>query len=257
MKLIVSGNKYSDIDVLACSVALKNIYDLQKIDALICISENFNESITPKLKQLVSGLSFIPDEMPRVYEVTVVDISDPEHIDKRINQGNITEVFDHHFGYEELWKGRLGDKSRIVEIGACATLIWEYVKSLNLQNSLSHSTKQLLAAAIVSNTLNFNASVTKEADKAAFQYLGFDGAFIQEYFSDVEKYIMLNPEQAIKSSIKHQTISGVEYAMAQIELWDSREFLQKNTEVVSKILNGKSCLMWFYTSPSISEGKNY
>jgi hypothetical protein len=45
--------------------------------------------------------------------------------------------------------------------------------------------------------------------------------------------------------------------IGQIELWNSREFVDKNKKEIEEALLTFSNPAWFMTSPSISEGKNY
>ena len=45
--------------------------------------------------------------------------------------------------------------------------------------------------------------------------------------------------------------------IGQLELWDSQKFLVDNLDEVERALKSFGEELWFLTSPSISEGKNY
>jgi inorganic pyrophosphatase/manganese-dependent inorganic pyrophosphatase len=115
-------------------------------------------------------------------------------------------VFDHHFGFEEYWNSRLGERARIEPIGAAATLIWEAFRIRGFAKGISRESAILLAHAIVSNTVNFLVGLSGDRDRAALAELvniaGLKENWIARYFHSVQKRIEQNPEEAIRNDTK-------------------------------------------------------
>jgi nanoRNase/pAp phosphatase (c-di-AMP/oligoRNAs hydrolase) len=95
--LIAAGSAYVDIDVLASSVALQEWLQAQGVKASICYTGLLNATTPTSLATRVE--SFIRKHPPLVQEGTsfiLVDVSDPNHFEKFVEQSNITKIFDHH-----------------------------------------------------------------------------------------------------------------------------------------------------------------
>jgi inorganic pyrophosphatase/exopolyphosphatase len=259
-KVIVSGNKYTDIDVAACAFGLRALYNIQKQPSEVLISQIFNNSLTKTV------LSWLPNdkglkEPPNNYEVVVVDLSDPEHIDSRVDHEKIVELFDHHFGFEKLWQEKLGSNSHIEAVGSCATLIVEKIIAEKFLNQIPESILRLLAAAITSNTLNFCAQITNERDKKALKALNgvvsLDPNWPKKYYEELTLGPLKDPLKTLANDTKRQTIGAEIFVMAQMELWDGKSFLVQNKSLIDKFLSAQKADHWFFTLPSIGDGKNF
>ena len=101
----------------------------------------------------------------------LVDISDPNHMEPFVTLENVAEVYDHHYGHEQLWKEKLPHSTYIERVGACATLIWEKFKENAFHSSISTLNANLLYTAIFANTLNFKSQVTSDRDLLASEEL--------------------------------------------------------------------------------------
>lgn len=260
MKIIVSGNKFTDIDVAACAFGLKTLNDIKKVPSEVLISPSFNNSLTKSVRSWLP--SYVePKKLPKNYEVTVVDLSDPEHIDSRVDQGKIIELFDHHFGFEKLWQEKLGKNCHIENVGSCATLIVEKIMAETQLENFPSNILKLLATAIISNTLNLKAQITNERDRASLSILTeiakLDSRWSQRYYEELNAGPLTNPQVTLENDTKLQTIGGKIIAMTQMELWLSKPFLEVNLNLIKNNLELKATDLWFYTSPSIAEGKNY
>lgn len=255
--VIVSGKNYIDIDALACAVAYAEYLTTTGRPTSIRLSKNLNPSITPTVKSWIKELNLVSAEPSD--QVIVVDVSEPDHIDPYVNQDQITELYDHHFGFKPYWNQKIGPNSHIENVGACATLIYEQIKGKEIH--LSAVSIDLLLTAIVSNTLNLKAQITNDRDIKALtdlkQVSKLPNSWLQTYYDELYKSIVTNPKQAITNDIRIQNIKGVDYVIAQIELWDSKPFLSKNEATIKELLTSYNMPGWFYTSPSINEGKNY
>jgi inorganic pyrophosphatase/exopolyphosphatase len=148
------------------------------------------------------------------------------------------------------------------KVGSCSTLIWEEYKE-EFANSISKLSANLLYTAIISNTLNFKASITNERDVIAFKelqkYTNLPTDWIETYFIDQEKAVLENPQKEIKLDTHVEKFPNTEEKLiiGQIELWDSRKFINNHKKDIKEALASFGCNDWFLTSPSINEGINY
>ena len=92
-------------------------------------------------------------------------------------------------------------------VGSCATLIWEEFGKRNLSGSISATSANLLYTAIVSNTLNFKASVTTRRDREAYKQLqkftNLPKNWIEKYFEEQDSDKLNNVYDAIVNDTKN------------------------------------------------------
>ena len=167
MIVITAGQKYSDIDILACAVAYKNLCDLQGRPAKVVLPGPINSSVTEEIKTWDFTIENELIGEPDSHEYVLVDVSQPNYFAKFVIQEKIVEIYDHHCEFEDYWKEKLHNKAVIDPIGACATLIWEEFVKANLADKISPVSANLLSTAILSNTLNLQAQITSPRDKQA------------------------------------------------------------------------------------------
>ena len=259
--IVTSGFKYTDIDVLACAVSYNELLTKEGKNSSAVISNIFNKSVTKVVKSW--PYKFETKLSNNNNSFVIVDISNPDHIADFVEQEKIVEIYDHHFGFENYWKEKLGVNAKIEKVGACATLIWEEYKNRNLSKSVSIVNANLLYTAIVSNTLSLKASVTSQRDVDALNELkeivDLPDNWIEIYFRDQEKAVLLNPVKEIinDTHIENFPNSTETLIIGQVELWDSRIFINKHLNDIKKAMNGFNTTNWFLTSPSIGEGINY
>lgn len=259
--IITSGQKFTDIDALACAVAYSELLLLEGKESEVVLPGILNTSITPTIKDWDIRYSVSPT-FPDADSI-VVDVSDPKQIAVCAREGNIIEIFDHHSGFESYWQEKIGKKSHIEFIGACATLIWEEYKKRKQGERISQLSSNLLSVGILSNTLNFGAQLTDQRDKQAFQELQglypLSAEWIERYFSDQEKNARENVATAITRDTKIITDLNLRHPLVigQLELWDGGDFLTKNTESIRQTMKSFGSEYWFMSIPSLKEKKNY
>ncbi|HUV72444.1 MAG TPA: hypothetical protein VMW25_05565 [Clostridia bacterium] len=254
--VVTTGERFCDIDALACVIAYQEI---PSQPAIPVISGPLNQSVSKEIREWkINYLTTIKD---KGFDYVIVDVSEKSQLPAFVNQERIIEIYDHHFGFEKPWQEKLGPKAKIEEIGACATLIWEEYQARKPKQKITALAANLLYTAIVSNTLNFQASITTARDKNAFEELkpltNLPKNWIATYYLDQEKEIYRKPETVIKNDTKIQTIKGMKCAFGQLELWNSRDFLTENANRVEAILKEFGTETWLLSSPCISEGRNY
>ena len=254
----------SDMDSLACSIAYTELLRLEGKDATTYVPKDPAHSVTPEI--ISWGLSYETEpkkEDLKDMEFVLVDTTDPHTFPKFVDKDKITEIYDHHIGYENYWKEKLGDNANIDIIGACATLIWEEYKKRGFSEKISQTSARLLYAAIVSNTLNFKAALTSPRDAQAFEELSpiadIPRDWIQKYFIEQEEDIYQNTRQAILDDIKIIEFPnmGTKIAIGQIEIWESKKFVMDYKPLIKEILENFGYPMWFFNAPCISMGKTY
>lgn len=208
--IIAAGESYTDIDVLACAASYHEFLQLQGINSTVVLPGVFNKSITTDVKLWFTDYKTSPGEFSDAVFI-IVDISEPDHLAKFIDQEKIIKLFDHHFGYEDYWKERYGNNAIIEQVGACATLIWEEFKEFGYENSITTESANLLLTAIISNTLDFQASVTTFRDEQAAQqlqrYTKLPRDWTSKYFSEQDLYAMAHPYDAVKDDTSGITLS--------------------------------------------------
>ncbi len=222
-KIIVTpGNIYADIDGLACAIAYAELLQKEGNDALAVCPGNLNASVPPFLQKIAKN--YTHDTI--MWDIYVfVDISDVSIIGQMTDISRVREIYDHHLGYTEFWQERLGEFAIIERIGAAATLIYEAWKLRDHPENISNESATLLAHAILSNTVDFQLSLTCDRDREALRELekiaklGWN--WKEHYFREQQKYIESNPRFAIENDIKRWNDS---YAFGQIEIWDSEHF---------------------------------
>ncbi|MBD3280104.1 hypothetical protein GF389_01090 [Candidatus Dojkabacteria bacterium] len=258
--IITAGGVYADIDVLACALALKQLYTLNGIKSEIVLGR-LNASVPKFIKKekLDFKLKFKGDSSE--YNFSIVDISNYNAIVDFVDLDSVVELYDHHFGFEEYWEQKLGDKAIIEPVGSCATLVWEQFKKEKKTDKISKLNARLLGYAIISNTLNFNASVTTQRDKQALQeiieYADYEENWKETYFNSVSEFILADPVSALKDDSYTIKIGREEFAIGQLELWDAKDLLDKSEAEIVNFLESYKLVDYFLTVPSISEGRNY
>ena len=288
MIVITSGQKYSDIDIVACALPLKSLYGLQGVPAQVVLPGPLNESVTKSVRALLPPIQTELEDSPESCQFIMVDVSEPKHFAKFVVEEKVVKLFDHRFwGMENYWKEKLGPNAVIEPVGACATLIWEEYQKSGLESKIKSVDANLMYTAITTHTLNLKSSVTTGRDVKALNSLksliSLPENFLEIYYDQVNESFIKNPAEAMRNDTKIQEINGKEYGIIQVELWDSRKFIENHKDLVLNTLTSLEIhpeenhpegvtsvgltlrvnplrvgtFYSFLTSPSISEGRNY
>ncbi|MBR5369698.1 MAG: DHH family phosphoesterase [Bacilli bacterium] len=257
MIILTVGKSYIDIDGYASAIAYKELLNMQNIEAKFVSNAVLNYSITKSLLDIsYSTDNYKIDDSDKFI---ILDLSNKEYFPDFVKEDNIIEIIDHHSGYKEYWDNKLGNKSEIEEIGSVATIIVEKYEESNLLNRMNTDIAKLLMSAILDNTLNFTATITKERDKIAYKKLEDitkDYNYKEKYFLECQKYIESNLEESIKNDIKIQHIN--EYlpdVFGQLTIYNANELLNKKDELI-QIMNtyGKE---WILNLISLKDNTSY
>ncbi|MFA9262844.1 MAG: bifunctional oligoribonuclease/PAP phosphatase NrnA [Undibacterium sp.] len=259
--IVTTGQAFADIDAAACVVAYTELLQLEGRTAGALIPGALNNSVSRSVRAW--GFEYRTEPSTVDAEFVVMDVSDPKYFATAANAGTVTEVYDHHPGFEIYWQEKIGEHSHIELIGACATLIWEQFEKRGKANDISTLSARLLAAAILSNTLNFGAVITHERDHRAFDTLwkkcDLPDTWIPDYFAEQEMAVTKNVAQSIIDDTKVFTIDTVPFSftIGQLELWDGSGFLKRESAAAKAALETFGHPHWIMSIPSLSERKNH
>lgn len=261
MIFITSGEVATDIDILACVVAYKELLKLRNIESEIVLRGKPTLSIPKKFLDLK-----FPSELPANYDEStdkfvIVDLSVIKYMSTFVKPDKIIEIFDHRFGVGEDWRNLPNAKTTIERVGSCATLIYEEFVKSGLENKISEASAELICYAIISNTLNLQSKNTSERDIDAFNKLkpiaDFTDEKIAEYYCDVDTTFAKDPIAMIKTDAKTYEILGFKFIFLQAELWDAKARLDYCKDLICMYMKDQPIKEWVLTCPSIKEGKNY
>ena len=240
MVVVTSGSKYMDIDGYACSIAYARLLNLLGINAKAISSANLNNSITNSLRNLNTKLDNYQAKDDDKY--VIVDVSNPKFFDKFVKQENVIKVIDHHVGYEEFWRDRIGENANIEFIGAAATLVFEEYEKNNMLDNMSTDVAKLLMAAILDNTLKFTAKITSNRDRVAYkrmQEIVGNKDFDKLYFHECQLQIEQNLEETIKNDTKIEKVSeSLPKVFGQLTVWN-KDFIIANLTKIRQIFKDK------------------
>ena len=235
--VVTAGSTYLDIDAYACCIAMRELLVLQGRNAVAWSPARTNYSICPSLADGAAILTALPEDFaPERAKYVVVDVSDPDYIKESVPLGQVTEVYDHHVGFEAYWEDRIGKGARIEFIGAAATLIYREWEKCGMTDRMTRETARLLIAAILDNTLNLTSSNTTPQDTEAFEVLcrraGVTSEWCGEYFSEVQAQVEADLKNALFGDLKRlkdQTV--LPPRIAQLCVWDTQRILERLPEI--------------------------
>lgn len=258
MKIVTSGSRYIDIDAYAGCISYSYLLNLKGIQSKAVSTSKLNESITKELLELETKLDkYTPTEGD---EFIIIDVSDKDFFDNIVRENKITEIIDHHIGFEEYWKERLGDNSKIEFIGSVVTIIFELYEKENLQDKITKDIAYLMMAAILDNTLNFKAKVTTNRDIIAYKKLEniarSSESYARKYFMDCQQII----EDDLKTALENDTKIGIvseklPNVVSQLVVWDKNKIFE-NKKLIFNTLNNFGN-KWILNLICLEEGKSY
>lgn len=236
-RILTAGSTYLDIDAYACMVALAELMKLQGVNAVAYSQAPCNYSVCGSLVEEWQILRELPPGASAdTAKYIIVDVSDPDFLKKSVPLHQVTEVYDHHAGFEKYWQERIGEGTHIEFIGAAATLIYREWNRSGLQDRMKPGTAKLLLAAILDNTLNLTSSNTTEEDRKAFSALcahaGVGEDFRSAYFSDVQRSVECDLQNALFGDIKSVRDNPIlPPRVAQLCVWDATGILARLDEI--------------------------
>lgn len=167
--------------------------------------------------------------------IILTDASDPIGISPQINPDQIIEIIDHRIVNQS--DQFTNAKSQIELVGAAATLIAEKYKHQSIP--ISRESAALLYAAIISNTINFQATVTTDRDRAIAEWLlpqaKLPADFIHRMFVHKSTFTQ-SLKEIIAGDFATFDFSGHALGIAQLEIIDVNEFITNQLDHIKAIL---------------------
>lgn len=259
MIVVTSGASYLDMDAYAGCAAYAELLRLQGHEAVAVSGAWCNSSVTQNLRDLGQGFS---SYMPTLKDTFVlIDVSNKDFFDSLVVEARIVEVIDHHTGFEEYWRQKLGDKADIEFIGAACTQVFERWQRAGLLHRISRESATLLAAGILDNTLNFQAHVTGDRDRAAYARLEhiarLPADWPEQYFLECQTMIASDIEASLRNDSKMLESSAyLPRVLGQLAVWDARGILENSGDTIAVTLRTLDA-DWVLNLISITEGKSY
>ncbi len=234
-KTLVTSYTDPDLDGFACAFAYAEFLNLTGRPAVLGLTGSLHEEVEFLLNKY--NIPFqLSDTDPSGFEkIILVDASDQEGIDPRIDPTKVIEIIDHRLVNQQEAFPNAQVQNELV--GAAATLIAE--KFMAAKASMSQHSAVLLFGAIVSNTLNFQANVTTDRDKNAAQWLAVlfqpTSNFAFELFQSKSNITKQNLGQRIDHDFARFDLES-KIGVAQLELVDAAKLATElKPEILSKL----------------------
>ena len=93
--IVTSGQPFTDIDALACTLAYTELLNLEGKNAFAVLPGPLNKSITEKIKSW--NLDFLKKPESKNAKYILVDISDPNFFANFVKEKDVVEIFDHRY----------------------------------------------------------------------------------------------------------------------------------------------------------------
>ena len=170
-------------------------------------------------------------------QVILVDASDLAGLEGKVDPRKVVEIIDHR---------KVNDlhafpsaRAQIELVGAAATLIAERFKKNKVP--ISKESAILISSAIISNTINFRASVTTERDKAVAAWLSEIAGLPDNYAKDlfIAKSDLSGDKLAsrIEGDFAHFFLGKKKVGIAQLEIIGAQDLITERENEIIEILN--------------------
>ncbi len=240
MYIVSAGKVFNDIDAFGCAVAYTELLQKEGKDAKTVFIGPLNHSVTRLA--LEQGAEYLTEYTPTDEDRFVyVDLSGPTHFAfPEEDESKVFEIYDHHYGFEDYWRERIGDRAHIERVGAAGTLIWEEFKKRGFADTISSTSANVLALAILQNTLNFTSSETNDRDLTAFRelepHVTMKTGWQQRYFDECATGMQNHFEETLRNDTKiiENFFGDQPFVFSQLEITeDPQAFLDKNLSAIN------------------------
>lgn len=260
MIIVTSGGKYTDIDAYGGCVAYAELLRQGGEEAEAVLEPPLNASVTPHLRSL--PVKYSQRYQPVDADMFVlVDISEERVFAPFVTRGRISEIIDHHPGFEAFWAAQEHVKAQIEVVGAACTQIFERWEGSGKTAELSQPLAQLLMAGILDNTLYFKATITTDRDRVSYEKLqavvSDDGTFAERYFEDCQTSTEKDIASAVINDMKHISFPQIGLmTTGQLAVWDADQILHDHTKELLKTTMAEGNEHWFMNVIDIRRGKS-
>jgi inorganic pyrophosphatase/exopolyphosphatase len=225
--------------------------DLDGVSGAIAYAEFFQKTGTPAVAAVIGELheeaaylfNRFSFERPQrvanshdVDRVVLVDTSDLKNLEGTIEPEKVIEIIDHRAVHEA---GSFPNaKVQIELVGAAATLVTE--RFMQGHVDISPSSAILLCGGIISNTLNFRATMTTDRDHRAYAWLNnianLPNDFWRELFMAKSDLSGEKLAERIKGDFSQFVFGGKKLGIAQIEMIGAESLIHERGQEIAVIL---------------------
>jgi Exopolyphosphatase-related proteins len=261
MRIITAGSSYSDIDVYGGITAYAELLRKQGFEAQAVTTAKLNDSIPPLVRTWKVDLAHEYSPQPSD-TYTLIDISEPKYFEKFVDLDRVDEIIDHHPGFEDFWRDRIGSHAFIEAVGAACTQVTEKWQQAGLIDQISETSARLLMCGILDNTLNFGADITTRRDHDAYEvlkrYANLPEDWPAQYFQDCQQVILKDLASSLENDTKTPTFRTYPHptAAGQLALWDAAAIAKESEGILKQVISGVEP-HWFMNAISINEKKSY
>ena len=236
---IVTSCQTPDLDGVACMYAYSELLNIQGEEANYFINGESRTEVHIVCEKFNIELNGIKaEDISDLSEFVLVDCNGLGYLYNKIKPNNIVKVIDHHSLSDSLASYTHIQRCQIDRIGATATIVTERFK--NSRITPSRESAILLFYAIISNSINLKATITKQRDIDACKWLEclYDDItyeIIKEIFEEKSK---IN-EMDLRSEMECEfplVLDKFKVIVGQLEIANLETFIKKNKEKIIEIL---------------------
>ncbi len=259
--ILITSYVNPDLDGVAGIVAYAEFLQKTERLATVGILGQPHEEAEYVLKRFNIPFPSVVSDSSDYDEVVLVDTSEPQALHGHIELGKVIEVIDHR----KVHRADAFPNARVqVElVGSAATLIAE--RFFDKQIEMSRESAVLICGAIISNTLNFKATVTTDRDRNAFARLNSIAQLGEDFWKELFLAKSDMPGGKLKERIEGDfvlfTCGEKKMGIAQIEMIGAKVLIEERGEEIVQILQEiqqKEKLDYiFQNTIELEESKNY
>ncbi len=260
-QILVAAYVNPDLDGFACAVAYAEYLQKSGQNVVAGIIGEADE----ETKYILDRFTIQPPQFfssaDNYDHVILVDASELNGLAGKIAPEKVIEIIDHR---------KINDSAQfpnaqiqIELVGAAATLVAE--KFIDKKIDISKDSAILLYGAIISNTLNFKASVTTDRDIEAAKWLNqiaqLPDGFWRDLFTAKSDLTGSKLVESIYNDFARFEIGSKQIGIAQLEIIGVKELLDDRlneiVQTLDKIKREKNLDIIFQNNIELADAKNY
>ncbi len=234
--IMVTSYEHPDLDGTASAAAYAYLLSTQGVPATAAIFSSPQQEVVIAYEYFKGPLPSQGEPfLAQNPDIILVDVSDSDDLASSIDPHRVIEVIDHRIVHR--LDGFPNAKTQMELVGSCATLIAEKFAALPMVPPLEYAGP--LYGAIVSNTINFKATVTTPRDRQMAEWLNdslkLSSAFVHDFFK--QKSALTEPlSMVLEKDYKQLELGGKLCSIFQLEIVDAEQFLRDHLRQLEQIM---------------------
>ncbi len=259
--VLVTGYVHPDLDGVAGAIAYGEFLRKTGKDVVVGAIGELQDEAKYLLDRFGFPYPIALENADAFDEVILVDASELEALDGKIFPEKVIEIIDHRkaHGAEQFPNA----KAQIELVGAAATLVAE--KFMQHSIEISRESATLVCGAILSNTLNFQGSVTTPRDRAAFAWLNavaqLPDDFWRELFLAKSDLSGSKLAERMESDFSWFVMGDKKVGIAQIEIMGAKQLIDERgdemLQTLTRLKRELSLDLVFQNTIELEEAKSF